>query len=261
MDIFPLFCYTFVRIPKGDTTTLKERPLQLKKALAHADVWVFFSCAVFLILFAISEIQVHLLPDRFPKSALFRLFLLCLICAVAYLGGMLYADRTKRKAVFPILLWIFFALYLYMILNLTLFDRGMGRANLLYNAPGDAREYYMSRFVNLTPFQSIYRVYIRGFLNGYVNAYYMLLNLLGNICAFMPFSFFLPIFFGLQRRWYVFLPTMLLTVGGVEALQFLFMVGSCDIDDLILNVGGAMILYFLLKIPSLHRATQKIAGK
>jgi glycopeptide antibiotics resistance protein len=183
-----------------------------------------------------------------------------LICTLFYLGGLLYADRKNNRKVMRILMWLFFGLYLYLLLNFTLLDKGMGRNALIPESIEGGREYYVNRFVNLKPFQSIYDVYIQGFLNGYVNSYYMLLNLLGNTCAFMPLSFFLPHFWRGQRRWYVFLPTLTVSVAVVEALQFAFMVGCCDVDDLILNVGGAMILYFFFRIPLLSRALKVFAN-
>ncbi len=230
-------------------------------ALVRAETWVFLAASVFLLLFFVSEVRVHLLPDIFPRAAIFRVFLLCLVCALYYLGGLLCRERTGNARCIRALMLFFALLYLYMLVNLTLLDKSMGRTHLLGDVTENAREYYMREFVNLKPFQSIYKVYILGFLKGYVNTYYMVLNLLGNICVFMPLAFFLPTFFRAQRRWYVFLPTVTLSVALVEALQFAFMVGSCDIDDLILNVFGAMLFYLLLKLPPIRRAAKKLAGQ
>ncbi len=234
---------------------------RIARSARFADTWVFAAALLFLALFAFSEVWVHLEADRFPKSALFRLFLLCLICALAYLGGLLFVERTGNRRCLTVLMGIFFLLYLYMLLNFTLLDKGMGRNTLLSDAGEDAREYYLRRFVNLRPGRSIYEVYILGFVHGYVNAYYMLLNLLGNVCAFMPFAFFLPMFWRAMRHWYFFLPAMILAVASVEALQFAFMVGSCDVDDVILNVSGAMLLFFLFQIPPLSRFVQRVSGR
>ncbi len=232
---------------------------ELKKQLKTVDFWLFFAATLFLLLFAWTE-GMMLLSSGLPKSAPLRLLLLTVICALYYLGGRLCADRTKNTKVLRQLSILFFLLYLYILLNLTLLDKGMGRGMLVWNADGNAREYYLSRFVNLRPFRSIYEVYILGFVRGYVNAYYMLLNLLGNVCAFMPFALFLPLFWRAQRRWYIFVPTVLLTVAGVEALQFVFMVGSCDIDDLILNAGGSVLLYFILRIKPIWRICERLMG-
>ena len=84
------------------------------------------------------------------------------------------------------------------------------------------------------------------------------LNLLGNLAVFTPLAFLLPFLFAVQRRWYVFLATMLLAVICVESLQLLLMLGSCDVDDLILNAGGAMIAYFVLRIRFLKKPIERL---
>ena len=39
----------------------------------------------------------------------------------------------------------------------------------------------------------------------------------------------------------------------IELLQLLLLTGSSDIDDVILNVSGAMLFYALLRIPAVSR--------
>ena len=36
------------------------------------------------------------------------------------------------------------------------------------------------------------------------------------------------------------------------------MVGSCDVDDLILNVGGAFLMYTLLRLSLMQRLTERL---
>lgn len=235
---------------------MKKLLERCRDALKYADARVCLAASLFLLLFALSELLGHLNAERVPRSPLLCITLALLICALFYLGGALRVDRTGDRRVYSHLMWLFFAVYLYLILNFTLLDKGMGRTDRLQFD----RDYYLRWFVNLRPLQSIYEVYIKSIIHGYIPVYYILLNLLGNVCAFMPFALFLPYFFPLQRRWYVFLPTMLLTVAAVEALQFAFMVGSCDVDDLILNVGGAMILFFVLKIKKIQALLEKFTG-
>ena len=43
----------------------------------------------------------------------------------------------------------------------------------------------------------------------------------------------------------------------VELLQFLFLTGSSDIDDVILNVSGAMCFYAVIKIKQVSAAVSK----
>lgn len=232
-----------------------------KQPWCHADFWILLCASLFLLVFACTEVQNLLLDGGIRHSAVYRAVLLLLICALFYCGTYLYAERTGNKQSLCRLMLFFFLLYLYLLVNLTLLDRSLGRGTHTANVTSrEKRSYYLERFVNFIPFQSIWEVYIQGFLHGYVNGYYMLLNLLGNVCALMPLSFFLPYFFKAQRKWYVFLPTMLVTVSLIEAMQFLFMVGSCDVDDLILNVGGAFLMFLLLRVPIMQRLTEKLTG-
>jgi glycopeptide antibiotics resistance protein len=216
--------------------------------LSHVEGWLFLAACTLFAFFAVMEILLHLLPDALPKSVLLRSLLLVLISAVFYLCVKLNTDRTGDRRGMKKLMVFFFFLYLYLLLDVTLLDKGLGRRDLSVN-----RACYMEKFVNFRPFESIYDVYILGFVKGYVNSYYMLLNLFGNLCALMPLSFFLPLFFSVQKRWCVFLATVAASCCLIEGLQLAFMVGSCDVDDLILNTLGAMMLFFLLKIPLAKR--------
>ena len=51
---------------------------------------------------------------------------------------------------------------------------------------------------------------------------------------------------------------MIFIVVLIEILQFVTMSGSCDIDDLILNVLGASIVYFIVKIKFIYKLIHKI---
>lgn len=225
-----------------------------KEGLWHADILILIAAAANLVAFAIHEIL-----SQFHTHPLWRSLFLVVACLLLYLGGVLYTQRTGNKKLLPRLFGVFFLLYLYLILSFTLLDPSMGRGqNSVYDLVGDKRNAYNQRFVNLVPFRSIYHVYIKGFLGGYVNVYYTLLNLVGNVCAFMPMAFFLPYLFKHQKKWFVFLPTTLLFVVAVEFLQYLFMIGSCDIDDLILNAGGSFLFFLFLKLPFMKKLISRL---
>ncbi len=230
------------------------------KDYLHADLAVLFASGVLLVLFAVMELYPKLNDAALPGPLALRCLLLVLICLISYLGGLLYRGRTGDGRIIGRLLTLYFILYVYLILSLTLMDETLRLdPTRLENAGMTPRAYYMKWFVNFRPFYSI-RVYVNGFLNGRINFGYMVLNLLGNLCAFMPMAFFLPRLWRAQRHWYVFLPTVILTVALVEGTQLLLMVGSCDVDDLILNAGGAFLFYLFLKIPPLRRLCDRIWG-
>ena len=77
------------------------------------------------------------------------------------------------------------------------------------------------------------------------------INILGNIFAFMPFGFLLPIihnkYRGLLRVGFYSLSFSL----AVEAIQMLSRVGIFDVDDILLNTTGGLLGYLLFVICNL----------
>ena len=77
---------------------------------------------------------------------------------------------------------------------------------------------------------------------------HIVINLAGNVIMFIPLGFFLPL------NWKVFrkLPGLILTVLGIilciELLQMVTMLGSLDVDDVLLNMLGCSMGYYLWKI-------------
>ena len=70
---------------------------------------------------------------------------------------------------------------------------------------------------------------------------FAIVNLAGNVAAFIPAGYFLPALWPVQRRFFIFLITMALIIALIEAVQLFTLLGSCDIDDLILNLPGALL--------------------
>ena len=230
---------------------MKEKRSLLRILCAERLLLILATLA--LAVFFVYEITV-----RNTQMPITRALLLCVICLLFYLGGYLLSQKNGNRLVLKRLFLLFLILYVYLLLSLTLLDP-MGRGEgSVYGQIERTRAAYTRRFVNLVPLRSIYHVYIKGFLKGYVNTYYTLFNLLGNVVALMPLAFFLPYFFPMQRKWYCFLPTVTFVVILIEFLQYLFMIGSCDVDDLILNAGGAFLCFLLLKIPLIQKLILKL---
>lgn len=94
--------------------------------------------------------------------------------------------------------------------------------------------------VNLVPFRTI-KNYIKysGFLH-------TMINIVGNIIIFVPFGILVAeIFPNTRKSSHIFLISVC-TSFFVEFIQF-FIGRSVDIDDLMLNVCGSMIGYFIWK--------------
>ena len=102
--------------------------------------------------------------------------------------------------------------------------------------------YYRYNFI---PFKEIRRFYIYRDVVG-IRAF--LANLFGNVLAFMPFGFFMPILRSRLRKWYCMLGMTFLLSLMIEIIQLLTRVGSFDVDDLILNTSGGILGYLLFYI-------------
>ncbi|MNO78182.1 VanZ like family protein [compost metagenome] len=91
---------------------------------------------------------------------------------------------------------------------------------------------------NLVPFETI-QLYIRSI--HHLPPKTWIINLLGNIAVFVPFGLILPIVVRRLRSYWrlglYFVPIVMF----LEVSQMLLRVGSCDIDDVILNVLGVWI--------------------
>lgn len=216
--------------------------------------------AIYLALSLFSDLQ-H------PVAPLSRILLLLLACLCAYLGARLprpdeavspavRARRVRR------VMWLCFFLYLHLVLTFTLFDPGMGRHFFSFlHATAEDRAYYMQWHINLTPLHTIRTVYLEGYRNGHISRTGLLLNLAGNLAVFAPLAFFIPYLWRGRFPALRFLTLTVTAVLSVELCQLALMCGSCDIDDVILNLGGAVLTYILLRIPPVRYLVSRALGE
>ena len=103
--------------------------------------------------------------------------------------------------------------------------------------------------LNLEPFHTV-RLYIWVLTHSH-NAEQLrhaVINLGGNVAMFVPLGFFAPcIWEKLGKIGWHFL-TMALTIVCIELLQFSTGLGSCDVDDLLLNLMGTAVGLLLFKL-------------
>ena len=143
--------------------------------------------------------------------------------------------------------WLFLGAYIFLLLDFTLLDSAFGR-NLfnVQNWSADSFANYFENSVNLSPFATI-RLYITGLRSGNIAAGYFFVNIIGNIIMLMPLAFFIPFLFKKYNSFFKFLIFILIFSLLIEILQLVFLTGACDIDDIILNVFGAVASYPLFK--------------
>jgi len=104
----------------------------------------------------------------------------------------------------------------------------------------------MSDHINLIPFATINN-YLNKYQLGRVSEWTMLVNLAGNLAAFAPMGYFLPKLSDTFKQRFYFYSTIILMLFSVETLQYLTMSGAFDVDDMILNLLGVIILFELFK--------------
>lgn len=68
-------------------------------------------------------------------------------------------------------------------------------------------------------------------------------NLVGNVLMFIPLGFLVPRVFPRLRKFWKTLALLTLAIVAVELIQLVALVGTCDVDDLILNVAGISLGY------------------
>lgn len=128
----------------------------------------------------------------------------------------------------------FFILYLLTLVYLMFFAEEWGRSML----EGDYR-------YNLTPFCEIRR-YLKYYRQ--IGIWRVLWNLVGNVVGFIPYGAMLP---ALRKKRMGFCKVALLSFEltlFIELAQLVLRVGSCDIDDMILNTLGGCIGYGIYRL-------------
>jgi len=95
---------------------------------------------------------------------------------------------------------------------------------------------------NLVPFHTL-AIYWRN-----LGSEFWVRNLFGNLALLLPLGLIGPIAFPALDRWWRLALVALLYSVAIELIQLAVPDRSADIDDVILNVAGALLGYLLLKV-------------
>lgn len=147
--------------------------------------------------------------------------------------------REKSKSV----LWTVFACYV-LVLVLLLFGRTQ----------------HAGHPYNLLPLKTIrdyFAVLGRDDPVGISLRPYALINFVGNLLAFLPLGLFFPLLFSRQRSFGCFLLTVTAAICLIEVLQFASRRGALDIDDLLLNLPGAVLGWLCWKMDKIRKQKNK----
>ncbi|MEG1254811.1 VanZ family protein [Clostridium sp.] len=142
--------------------------------------------------------------------------------------------NTKR-----IMLWVFFIVYLVVLIKVIFFKYP---PCVIYDLLKTRNESWSFRITNsnIIPMKTIWY-----YLSGNESTLISIKNILGNILAFTPLGFFVFKLFKMFRR-----PRNILIISFIisisfELIQLFTGIGCYDIDDVLLNVIGAVIGYFI----------------
>ena len=229
----------------------------MKKKNKVISIIFYILSMVFLLYYGYVELSSNIFMSTFG-----RLFLLCGSCLFLYLGALFLSKYRKDNKAMKINLWIFFILFCGLLITLTLFDPMWGRNGLsIFNwSQADFSKYfnyYVESSVNLIPFKTIIG-YTKDIFTSLLDTSNIFANLLGNLICMMPFAFFIPMLFKKINNAKKFLLIILCITLGIELIQFITFSGSCDIDDVILNTLGALIMYRILNIKDIKNLIKNI---
>ncbi len=186
----------------------------------------------------------------------YRGWIFLLLCALAFSAcGFSYGGSrilcklhpASQTRILHITFAGFFLLYGSLLLYLTL---GEERGYLDQMKHLSTLQYFLQTS-NFYPFQLLRDFQQIPYRDA--NAYFRLgENIVGNLVLFTPMAFFLPLFCKACRKLTGFCIGLCSTVLLIEVTQALLRYGVFDVDDLILNIGGGMLAFWLLRFPKLH---------
>lgn len=143
----------------------------------------------------------------------------------------------KRSLLLNFFIYVVFAVYIAILLQVLLF----GRVRLLHLFDSGRPVW---RSVNIMPFDSILN-YISG--SDIIADNFAFSNVFGNIALFIPMGIYLPL---IRRNKKIPVNILLIFAMSlsVEVIQYIFGIGISDIDDIILNCAGGFIGIALFRL-------------
>jgi len=152
--------------------------------------------------------------------------------------------KKEKSSPHPLAVLLFIS-YLLLLFYLLFFSENYGRTM-------DSGYRY-----NFEPFKEIKRFWSNRDALGWNS---VITNLAGNIVAFAPFGFFLPMLCKAGRNIFGCVIVTALFSLSVEAVQLFTKVGAFDVDDIILNAVGGLVGflgYYLVWHPLIKKKYEK----
>ncbi|MCR2045326.1 VanZ family protein [Anaerosalibacter massiliensis] len=147
-----------------------------------------------------------------------------------------------KNKTFKTILWILFCLYILLLIKVILFKYPMSVEILKNNNMANLKRRILY-FSNFIPFRTIYE-----YSTGDIGFNISVSNILGNIIAFMPLGFLLPLLKERLKELKKIFKIAFIISLTFEVIQLITGLGQFDVDDIILNVLGGVLGFLIYKI-------------
>jgi Glycopeptide antibiotics resistance protein len=217
----------------------------MKKGMLVLAV-VLYACSLFSFCYYVKlELDVYYLmtlTERFTY--------LLLACLLLYGGSIVLVkvSNENSKKIMTITFQIFFAFYVILMITITLFDPLLRSGSTRVVFDFELVSEYIKETANVRPFRMIL-LYWNGLNSGLLSLSVYLMNIVGNLVVMMPLAFFLPMLSKTFKKFIPFVITVTIVILSIESLQAITMSGYFDVDDIMLNLVGALIMFYFLRIP------------
>ena len=204
-----------------------------KKYINYAIVFISIIYYIYLMFFSDVTLDTG-------KKELENMIMLAMPCFMLLFYSFNIKDKIERKNI--IMVYILF--YILAVLGFTFANF---RDNILIESGISERGF------NLIPFGSIKQM-----LNSPLGLRVALYNIMGNFLMLTPLAILLPLVNENFKKIRNYLIVIILCSLSIEVAQHITKIGSFDIDDLILNVSGSLILFIIITKTKLFNYIYKL---
>ena len=204
-----------------------------KKHINYAITFISIVYYIYLMFF--SEVTLDT-----GKKELENMIMLALPCFMLLFYSFNVKDKEERKNI----LITYLIFYILAVIGFTF-------ANFRDNVLIDAG--ISERGINLIPFSTIKQMLISP-----LGLRVALYNIMGNFLMLTPLAVLLPLIDDRFKKIRNYLIVIILCSLSIEVAQHITKIGSFDIDDLMLNVGGSFIIFLILTKTKLIKYLYKL---
>ena len=207
-----------------------------------------------IILVGISAYEILFMKTIYNLDGIF--FSFTVIGILSWLSAALlsssFLDAANKRKSMRYGCILFFTFYCLILINL-LFTGG--RNFSINSTPTMNFSHRLDLKTNFVPFRTILR-YING--SDHYSQNIIIQNIAGNIFLLAPMGLFLPVLFSKLKQFRFYILFVFLGILVIETTQFFTNLGTFDIDDIILNLSGAVLFFFVCKLKPIQWFLRKM---